>query len=505
MQVAGVPVGKIQSIDLTPDGQADVRMKITDAGYRPLRRGTKAIIRQASLSGVANRYIDLQLPAADHQETIPAGGVIDQSDTTTAVDLDQLFNTFDPKTRKALSGVIRGSAASYAGKGEEANAGWAYLNPSLAASSRLFKALDADTPALKRFIGQSSQLVGDLATRRADLAGLVDHLATTTGAIGRQKQALSTAIGDLPGFMRRADTTFVNLRATLDDLQPLVDESKPVAKKLRPFLAELRPLARDARPTLRDLSALVRSPGASNDLIELTKSSVPLRNAAVGPTKRNGKERDGAFPASTKALKEADPRAGDGAALRARPHRLVRRLQPLGPLRRARRGQPRGAVRQPLRARQRRAQAAARPARAERRLQGRHVAEPALALPRVGRARRDVEADRRLPLRRLRGAAGAVKRAILTLLLVAGLGVAYIAATGAGSEPRQGQVLGPVRQRLRPHPGRRPEGRRRARGQDHRHQARQAHQARARSASRSTRTASARCAPTPSASRARSR
>ena len=102
--------------------------------------------------------------------------------------------------------------------------------------------------------------------------------------------------------MRRADTTFVNLRATLDDLQPLVDESKPVAKKLRPFLAELRPLARDARPTLRDLSALVRSPGASNDLIELTKSSVPLRNAAVGPTKRDGKQRDGAFPASTKAL-----------------------------------------------------------------------------------------------------------------------------------------------------------------------------------------------------------
>jgi phospholipid/cholesterol/gamma-HCH transport system substrate-binding protein len=307
VQVAGVPVGKIQSIDLTPDGQADVRMKITDAGYRPLRRGTKAIVRQASLSGVANRYVDLQLPDGAHQATIPSGGVIDQSDTTTAVDLDQLFNTFDPKTRKALSGVIRGYAASYEGRGAEANAGWAYLNPALAASSRLFKALDADTPALKRFITESSNLVGDLATRRSDLAGLVDHLATTTGAIGRQKQALSIAIGELPGFMRRADTTFVNLRATLDDLEPLVDESKPVAKKLRPFLAELRPLARDARPTLRDLSALVRSPGASNDLIELTKSSVPLRTAAVGPTKRNGKERDGAFPGSAKALKQAIP------------------------------------------------------------------------------------------------------------------------------------------------------------------------------------------------------
>jgi phospholipid/cholesterol/gamma-HCH transport system substrate-binding protein len=311
--VAGVPVGKVSGIDLTPDGQADVRMKITDGGYQPLRRGTKAIIRQASLSGVANRYIDLELPAADHQATIPAGGVIDQTDTTTAVDLDQLFNTFDPKTRKALSGLIRGYAASYEGKGAQANAGWAYLNPSLAASDRLFEELNSDTPTLKRFIGASAQLVGDLAARRADLAGLVDHLATTTTAIGRQKQALSTAIGDLPGFMRRADTTFVNLRATLDDLQPLVDESKPVAKKLQPFFAQLRPLAQDARPTLRDLSKLVRSPGGSNDLIELTKSAVPLRGAAVGPTKRDGEERDGAFPATTSALKEATPELATAA------------------------------------------------------------------------------------------------------------------------------------------------------------------------------------------------
>ena len=72
VQVAGASVGKIEAIDLTLDGQADVRMKITDAGYRPLRRGTKAIIREASLSGVANRYVDLQLPPADHQQTIPA-------------------------------------------------------------------------------------------------------------------------------------------------------------------------------------------------------------------------------------------------------------------------------------------------------------------------------------------------------------------------------------------------------------------------------------------------
>jgi phospholipid/cholesterol/gamma-HCH transport system substrate-binding protein len=307
VQVAGVKVGSISRIRLTDDGQAEVAMKIDDPEYRPLRRGTRAIIRQASLSGVANRYVDLQLPPGDRTATIPPGGVIGQGETTTAVDLDQLFNTFDPKTRRALSGFIRGENGVYAGRGAEAGAGWAYLNPALAASDRLFQEINVDTPLLQRFIGATSSLVTDVAERRTQLAGLVDHLSTTTSALGRQSDALGQGIGRLPDFMRRANTTFVNLRATLDDAAPLVEESKPVARKLRPFFAELRPLARDARPTLRDLSRTIRAPGADDDLIELTQAAEPLRDIAVSPAQRDGKVRDGALPATTKALSQATP------------------------------------------------------------------------------------------------------------------------------------------------------------------------------------------------------
>jgi phospholipid/cholesterol/gamma-HCH transport system substrate-binding protein len=307
VQVAGVEVGSVQDIRLTPDGQAEIAMKIDDGEYRPLRRGTRAIIRQASLSGVANRYIDLQLPPGTETQTIRSGGVIGQGETTSAVDLDQLFNTFNPTTRKALSGLIRGENAIYAGRGEQAGAGWAYLNPALAASDRLFQEVDRDTPLLQRFIGATSNLLTDVAQRHDQLSGLVDHLATTTTALGRQNQALSEGIGRLPDFMRRANTTFVNLRATLDDAAPLVEESKPVARKLRPFFAELRPLARDARPTLRDLSQTIRAPGADNDLIELTQAAAPLRDIAVTSARRDGATRDGAFPATTKALAGATP------------------------------------------------------------------------------------------------------------------------------------------------------------------------------------------------------
>jgi len=306
VQVSGTPIGKVQSINLTDDGQAELTMHITKEGFAPLHEGTRATIRQASLSGVANRYVDLEL-APNSNPPLDEGSTIRSADTTSTVDLDQIFNTLDPKTRKALGGVVRGFADQYEDQGETANKGWLYLNPSLAASSRLFQELNRDTPTLERFVVSSSKLVTDIAVRRDDLAGVIRNLNTTFGAIGRRKESLARALNLLPPFMRRAISTFVNLRATLDDLKPLVDESKPVTPKLRRLLAELRPLTRDARPTLRDLSRLIRSPGGDNDLIEATKSTVPLRDIAVGPVERNGKQREGALPASVSALRESVP------------------------------------------------------------------------------------------------------------------------------------------------------------------------------------------------------
>jgi phospholipid/cholesterol/gamma-HCH transport system substrate-binding protein len=308
VKVSGLPVGTVKSISLTPDGQAAVQFSVS-GDYAPLREGTRAIIREASLSGVANRYIELQVGPQNGQP-IPDGGVLDQGSTITAVDLDQIFNTFDPPTRKALQGVFKGSAREYAGRGQQMAAALPYLNPSLSASSTLFRELNRDSNLLARFVVASSQLVTDLGARHDDLAGLVDHLATTTNAIGSRQAELASSIAQLPPVMRRANTTFVNLRAALDDLDPLVNASKPVAKKLRPLLAQLRPLARDARPTLRDLAALLRSPGPSNDTLDLLRTQVPLRNATVRNVQDDGASRPGAFPASVQALNDSTPEAG---------------------------------------------------------------------------------------------------------------------------------------------------------------------------------------------------
>src|SRR5215212_5227747 len=80
IQVAGRPVGKVSGIDLTKDGQAEVTMRIDD-DFAPLRQGTLFTVRQASLSGVANRYIDVRLAPQD-SPPIAAGGTIEQTATT---------------------------------------------------------------------------------------------------------------------------------------------------------------------------------------------------------------------------------------------------------------------------------------------------------------------------------------------------------------------------------------------------------------------------------------
>src|SRR3954454_8318022 len=162
VQVSGTPIGKVQDIKLTDDGQADLTLHITKDGFAPLHAGTRATVRQASLSGVANRYVNLDL-APNTNRSLPEGAVIPTSSTTSTVDLDQLFNTFDPKTRKALSGVVQGLGKQYAGNAQQANKGWLYLNPSLAASSRFFNELNRDTPLLERFLVANSKLVTDLA------------------------------------------------------------------------------------------------------------------------------------------------------------------------------------------------------------------------------------------------------------------------------------------------------------------------------------------------------
>src|SRR4051794_20688414 len=279
VQVGGRRIGRVADIKLGDDNLAEVKIQVEEP-YAPLHQGTTATIRSGSLSGVANRFIVLT-PGPNNAPKLDDGTELGLDKTTTSVDLDQLFDALDPKTRKSLQNVIKGSATQYAGKGKQANEALKYFNPALSTTSRLVNELDRDQQSLQDFIIYTARATTALAERRGDISNLVSNANTTSGAIASESDSLNRALKALPLTLRQANTTFVNLRSTLDDLDQLVNASKPVAPKLAPFFRQLRPLLTEARPTIKDLRTLISRPGTGNDLIDLLRKQPRLTQVAT--------------------------------------------------------------------------------------------------------------------------------------------------------------------------------------------------------------------------------
>ena len=284
--VAGQPIGSVEDVRLTDDWRAEVEIS---TGV-PLHDGTTAVIRATSLSGIANRYVSIT-QGPDDAEELPDGALLSGERTTTPVDLDQLFNTFDAQARRGLQKVTQGFATSYDGSASDANATYKYLNPALANTQRLLAELTHDSRAFSDFLVDGSKVVTAVAQRRDDLASLIANANTSLGAIARHNDAFDRALAALAPTLRQANTTFVNLRAALDDLDPLVAATKPATRDLAPFLRELRPVTARAIPVFRNLNVVLRSAGTANDLTELLGDLPSVRKR--GST---------AFPATIDAL-----------------------------------------------------------------------------------------------------------------------------------------------------------------------------------------------------------
>jgi phospholipid/cholesterol/gamma-HCH transport system substrate-binding protein len=294
VRVGGQPIGTITDIDLDDSAQAVISMEI-DEDLAPLHQGTTATIRATSLSGIANRYVSIK-PGPNSARKIDDGGLITADNTSSPVDLDVLFNTLDDDTREGLRNLIRGSGTQYDGRADEARESVKYFTPFLVSTTRLTEELALDQALFERFVKDGATTVSAIAERRDDLAGLVSNTNKAMRAIGDENVALQRALELLPGTLRKANTTFVNLRATLDDLELLVDESKPATKELEPFFRQLRPLVEEARPTIADLSELIRKPGSGNDLTELTAMQPRLAKLTAS-----------VFPRAIRALDRSQP------------------------------------------------------------------------------------------------------------------------------------------------------------------------------------------------------
>ena len=266
VRVGGRPVGTIDGIELNDErpgrGRDDREEELA-----PLHEGTTATISATSLSGIANRYVSLA-PGPNSADEIEDGGVIARRRDAARRSTSTSSST--PSTRRRETGLQQFDPGAghllRSGRAPEAEQSLRYLSPALSATSRLTRELVVDDEVFERFVTDTSKAVGAIAERRERPGGAGAATRTPTAARDRRRERGARAQRSrlLPGTLRKANTTFVNLRAALDDLDVLVAESKPATKDLARFFAPAAPAGRgraadDPRPAHADPHARART------------------------------------------------------------------------------------------------------------------------------------------------------------------------------------------------------------------------------------------------------
>jgi phospholipid/cholesterol/gamma-HCH transport system substrate-binding protein len=308
VMIGGSPVGTVSSIDLSPDNLAEVNVEVD----QELHEGTTAVIRATSLSGVANHYLSIS-PGPNSSPALDENATLGLSSTTTPVDIDQFFNSFPPKVREGLQNFIKGNGQIYAGRGKEANESYKYFGTALNRASAFASELNADEQLLSKFLVSSSNLTSAVAGRGEQLSSAISNANEAFQAINSENVALEQTLEELPPVMRQTNTTFVNLRAALDDVEPLIDTAKPATKELAPFLAELRPVLSKFIPFTRNLGLALNRPGPHNDTTSLLKE-IPVVEQRASHTFPHAEAAIAAFQPQLNFIRSYTPDIFNGIA-----------------------------------------------------------------------------------------------------------------------------------------------------------------------------------------------
>jgi phospholipid/cholesterol/gamma-HCH transport system substrate-binding protein len=294
VRIGGVEAGSVKALELTPNGQADVTIDVLKRWGR-LHAGTTVTVRSSGIATVTGRYVDIS-PGPSFRPALPDGGEIGIDSTQSIVDIDQLRNAFDPRTRHSLRHVIDGFSTWYAGRETQANESARYFPPALQSATHLFDELGRDSGTLEQFLRETGTALHALSRNRAQLTALVSDTRATARAIGSDNRSLSAALQNLPPALRAGGDAFAAVRPALVDLRALVRASDPVSRELAPFFRDLRPVVSRAVPAFRDFRETFDRPGKANDILDALRLLPAL-----------GRMTDKAFPQAEKTLGDSEP------------------------------------------------------------------------------------------------------------------------------------------------------------------------------------------------------
>ena len=312
VKIAGVKVGKIDSLDITPQTppKAAVVLNITKAGFTDFRQDANCTIRPQSLIGekfvecVPTQAKPVGSPQSPPLPTIKHGAgkgqhLLPVTNTSTPVDIDLINDVLRQPYAQRLSIILDELGTGVAGQGAALNQTIRRANPALQQTDRVLKILANQNRVLADLATNSDTVLAPLARDRqqvADQFGQANVVATATAERGAD---LERVLARLPTFLRQLRPTLARLGGLSDQATPVLADLGSQAHSIDNLIVQLGPFSRAALPALRTLGqaadiggpALVHSRPTIRDLRTFARNARPL--AANGAALLSSLQRTG--------------------------------------------------------------------------------------------------------------------------------------------------------------------------------------------------------------------
>jgi len=268
VRISGVDVGHVISVKKGSEGRTVATIEI-NSKYAPIRANMHAIIRQKTLLG--ETYIQLIPEAGGNTGPYLAdNGRLANSQVEPSVTLDDILQTFDPKTRADFKIWQQAVAEGIDGKGEQINADFARLEPFAEHANKLVTVLASQEGAVRALIKNTGVVFNALASRDHQLEGLIVNGEHTFKAASEASQAFASAFRLLPGFERSSRKAFKELDRFAEDANPFLEEFRTPERKLAGLLGAAKPFVPQFDKFLTSLGPLTKA--AKKGLPDLGKS-----------------------------------------------------------------------------------------------------------------------------------------------------------------------------------------------------------------------------------------
>jgi phospholipid/cholesterol/gamma-HCH transport system substrate-binding protein len=267
VKVAGVKVGAIESLDVTPDNKAAIVLRIDDPAFQDFKRDAHCTVGLQSLIG--EKFVACK-PTQPHPEDAPPEPelrniedgegegqyLLPVENTSSPVDLDLLNNIMRLPERQRFAIIINELGVGLAGNGEELRRVIRRANPALQQLDRVLAILASQNRVLADLARDSDRALAPTARDSRAISEFVDSAGRTAAATAARGDALEQNFERFPAFLRELAPTSRRLGEFAAAGTPVMRELRAAAPSINTLFRQLGPFSEAALPTFRTLGDL---------------------------------------------------------------------------------------------------------------------------------------------------------------------------------------------------------------------------------------------------------